>query len=126
MANNKTDSLDTFLKNNYSDSDLEKSEESIDGYSEAESVDLRENSSYQVFSTLLEDDKGKNVSSNIETLGIVHKKELQKINANLEQLNKTFGAVYGLIRDYMKCQLGIARKSKSSSKSSSSKKKNSL
>ena len=100
-----TPNLDSYLTNEYIQSDMEESDKSVDGYSETESVDLREDKTYQVFSTLLEDNNGNNISSNINNLNVIHKNEFQKINQNLEHLNKSISAVYGLLREYFKHQL---------------------
>tara|TARA_B110000037_G_C16960675_1_gene440818 strand:- start:256 stop:678 length:423 start_codon:yes stop_codon:yes gene_type:complete len=117
------DDLHSYLNNNYVESDTEQS---VDGYSEAESVDVANKPNYQIFSTLLEDNDGNNVSSNISSLNKTYKTELEKINNNLEQLNKTIGATYGLIREYLKIQLNITSKQnpKSSKKKISKKPKN--
>jgi hypothetical protein len=102
--------LDSFLNNEYVQSDLEESDleqenHSIDGYSETESVDLRENDTYQVFSSLMEDEEGNNISKNIKTLNTTYKNELKNVNNNLDNINKTLGALYGLLKNYMKIQL---------------------
>ena len=112
---NDTPNLDSYLNNDYLQSDMEESDQSVDGYSETESVDLREDKTYQVFSTLLEDDEGKNISTNINKLNVIHKTELHKINENLEHLNKSIGAVYGLLREYLKHQLNNTSRKKESS-----------
>ena len=98
------DNLDSLLNNEYVQSDLEDTDNSVDGYSETESVDLRENGTYQVFSNLLEDDEGKNITNNIKSLNTTHKKELHQINKNLENLNKTIGAMCMLFKSYLKAQ----------------------
>ena len=109
--------LDSFLNHEYVQSDLEESdvgeEHSVDGYSETESVDLRENDTYQVFSTLMEDEEGNNISKNIKTLNKTYKNELKIINTNLNNINKSLGALFGLFKNYMKIQLSQQSQQKS-------------
>lgn len=117
MSDNDIEQINLdMLSNNYVQSDLEDEEEqsehelSQDGFSDTESVNINEDDNYRVFSTLLEDEKGTNISDNIRKLNHNNKSELSKINKNLEMINISICSLHNLLQNYMKMQLTILKK----------------
>merc|ERR1712147_479232 len=96
--NNEYDNIDNESNNSIHSNHSNNSNES----NNYEELDLTENINYQIFASLLEDDEGKNISTNVRNLS----DNVEKLNTNIEQrldnLTNSVGAIYGIINKFLK------------------------